>query len=176
MPAHFRLHGDITRSTFKCRIVQGAASSSVEVRSIEENAGIVDETCRDRAVFVSFGDATCPFGLELPFFVAERRCPTFDFSNIFVINEVRAIRTAALDQLLCGTSEDALTSIAKDAGPVARQERHIKDPRSFFGSIGKADPFVKVGWEIGSHGGRGYPEPPQVEDALWRESAHTLEP
>ncbi len=176
MPTHFGLHGDVARASLECRIVKGATRSGVEVRSVEKDAGIINKSSRDGAVLVSLRDATCTFGLELPLFVAECGSPTLNLSDVVIINEVCAVGAAALHQLFCRTSEDALTPIAKDAGPVARQERDVKDPGSFFSSIGKAHPFVKVSREFRSHGGRGYPEAPQVEDALLLESALTLAP
>ena len=115
LPAHIWLHGDVARATPHGGVVERTPCAGVKIGPIEEDASIIDEPCGDRSVSVGLRDAPLGLGFELPFFIRQGRGPTFDFGHIGIINEVRTIRTATLDEVFGWTGENALAALAEDA-------------------------------------------------------------
>jgi hypothetical protein len=148
LPAHVGLHGHVARATLYGGVVKRTSCTGVKIGSVEEDTGIVDQASGDRSISVGLRDAPLCLGFELPFFVRQGCSPTFNFGHIGIVNEMRTIRTAALDKVFGWAGEDSLAALAKDARPVGGEKRHVEDPRACFFRVVETDPLMKVIWQF----------------------------
>jgi hypothetical protein len=117
----------------------------VEVGSIEEDAGPLDQFRDDLSVLLHSCRGGAALGLELPLVVGEALRGLLDAPAVLLVDEVGTVAAASLDEFGRGTGQDPLAPVAEDAGPVALEERHVEHPRPLALGVLEADPFVGVG-------------------------------
>src|SRR5581483_3548179 len=146
LPAHLGLPVERAFAARHRGLVQGAARPGVEARPVEEDAGSVDESGDGLALGVHLDGAPAPVGLllELPLVSAEALRQPLDPALVGLVGEVRAVRAATLLELRRRPGEHALAPSTEDAGPWARQERHVEHPGAFLVGILERDPLVQV--------------------------------
>src|ERR1700689_585839 len=123
----------------------------MKVRTVEKDAGVLDESGDDLAVLLDARRTLAALGLELPLVRGQALGGLFDSSLIFFVREVRPVTAAALDELGSGFGEDALTAVPENALPVALEEGDVKHPRTLAFRVFEADPLVRVR-RYGTHG------------------------
>ncbi len=125
--------------------MQRAARSSLEVRAIEKDAGVLDEARHDVAVALHSRGAVLTLGLELPLIGGEALGGALDAPLVLFVHEVGPVAAASLHQLGGGPGEHALTAVAEDAGPVTFEECHVEHPGALTLEVFETDPLVRVG-------------------------------
>ena len=116
----------------------------VEVGTIEEDAGVLDEASDDLPVLLHPGGAVLALGLELPLLGGESLGGLFDAALILLVGEVRPVTAATLDEFGRWPGEDALAAVAKDAGPVAFEEGDVEHPGALALRVFETHPLVRV--------------------------------
>src|SRR6185437_15299232 len=106
--------------------------------------GVVEQAGDGLTVLVRVDDVLLD-PVVLPFLRRQGRGGLLDPPRVLLVDEMRPVTAATLDQLGSGTRQDALATIPEDAGPVARQERGVEDPRPLLVLIFEAEPLVCVG-------------------------------
>jgi len=121
----------------------------MKVRAIEENAGVLNESRRHLTVFLNLRRAVFALSLELPLVIGQSLRGFFDATSVLVVTEVRTVTAASLNELGTRFGEDSLTTVAKDAGPIALEECHIEHPGALVFVVGETYPLVGVVWNGG---------------------------
>ena len=150
LPAHLGLERHRVHPAPHCCDVEGAARSGREVRAVEEDAGVLVEACDRLAVLVGVDHGLLD-AVVLPVLRRERGGDLLHVPGVLLVDEMRSVAAAALHQLRCRSGQHSLAPVAEDAGPVARQERAVEDPRPFLVFVFEAQPLVRVG-RCGRHG------------------------
>jgi len=116
----------------------------MEIRTVEEDARVLDEFGDDLAVLLHAGSAVLALGFELPLIVGEPFGRSLDTLLVFLISEVRAVAATTLYQFGRGFGEHALATVAEDTRPIAFEERHVEHPGTLAFLVVETNPFVKV--------------------------------
>lgn len=155
LPADLRFEFDVAHPSTSGLEVQCAPGTGGKSRSVEKDAGIVDEPGPRVAAVEFTHDAVLAFSVELPHLRRELTGHCFGTTGIVVISEVGTVGAAPLHEFRGGFRQHPLASRAEDAVPPTGQERHVEEPGAFLLGIVKADPFVGI---VGSvRGGGGHP-------------------
>ena len=115
-----------------------------EVRAVEEDAGVVDQPGHGLTVLVRVDDVLLD-PVVLPLLRRQGRGGLLHPPGVLLVDEVRPVAAASLHQFGGGPGEHPLAAVAEDAGPVARQERDVEDPRPLLVLVLEAEPLVRVG-------------------------------
>lgn len=93
--------------------------TTLEVRSVKEDAGVVNETRDHLTVLLSFCRSVLALGLELPLVIGETLRCFFNTLAVFFITEVCTVTAASLNEVAGVFVKHTLATRTKDARPVA---------------------------------------------------------
>jgi hypothetical protein len=145
LPAHFGLPIERPLPRFEGGTMQCTTTATGKVGRVQKHARTVDDTS-DMDAFVVACRRSLPTSCRgvLPLIVANTGDTGAELASILSVGEMRTMRAAALTQRAGILGEHALTSTSKDAGPVARQEGHVEEPRSIFVGVLERQELVQV--------------------------------
>ena len=144
LPADLRLPRHVALASPHGSDMERAAGTLCEVGPIQEHAGVIDERCRQLPVIVLRDDVLrCPI-LELPLLGGKEGGTPSDVLDVCLVHEMGAIAAAPLCKILGGTRQHTLAAVAKDASPVALEEREVEAPGALLLGRIEGDPFASV--------------------------------
>ena len=114
----------------------------MEVRSIEEDAGILDESRGRFTVLIGFDDPVLALGLELPLVVGETFRGLDHALDVFFVDEVCSVAAAALGEFGGVPIEDTLTAVVENTRPVTFKKCDVENKRSIFVVSLETDPLM----------------------------------
>ena len=114
----------------------------MEVRSIEEDAGILDESRSRFTVLIGLDDPVLALGLELPLVVGETFRGLDHALDVFFVDEVCSVAAAALGEFGGVPVEDTLTAVVENTRPVTFKKCDVENKRAIFVVGLETDPLV----------------------------------
>ena len=124
--------------------MQCATWATLEVRSVEKYARIINETGNHLAVLLCLRSSVLALGLELPLIIGKTLRCFFYALAIFFITEVCAVTAAALYELAGVFVKHAFATRTKDARPGTFKKCDVEHIDPLTGLIFKAEPLVGV--------------------------------
>ncbi len=117
---------------------------TMEIGSIQKDAGVFDQARRTFAFFVGGDNPVLGLGLELPLVVSKPLGGLLHPLDVLSVHEMSAVTAAPLDQLLRRAGQHTLATTTKNAVPATFEEGDVKNVGLLEFLVIETHPFVGV--------------------------------